>query len=175
MSAGELILAPDAIDLGNVIADIDKIRKFNPQRFECEQLTAVVYDDPQTQTVVGYKDLTENEFWCRGHLPGMPLMPGVLICEAAAQLCSYHAHFHGLTDGKILGFGGLDGVRFREVVHAQSRLVIVAKIVKMRRGLMIVYAFQCFVDNTLVCDGELRGIGLPGTESLSRQGDHSAS
>jgi 3-hydroxyacyl-[acyl-carrier-protein] dehydratase len=174
MSAGELILAPDAIDLDNVIADIATIRKFNPQRFECEQLTAVVYDDPQTQIVVGYKDLTENEFWCRGHLPGMPLMPGVLMCEAAAQLCSYHAHSHGLTNGKILGFGGLDGVRFREVVHVPSRLVIVAQITKMRRGLMIVYKFECFVDNTMVCDGELRGIGLPGTEALPRHGAETA-
>lgn len=174
MSAGELILAPEAIDLDHVIADITEIRKFNPQRFELEQLTAVVYDDPETQTVAGYKDLSENEFWCRGHLPGMPLMPGVLMCEAAAQLCSYHAHSHGLTHGKILGFGGLDGVRFRGVVKAPNRLVLVAKILKIRHGLMIVYKFECFVDKALVCDGELRGIGLPGTEALPRHQVESA-
>lgn len=164
----DLILDPKAYDLDHVIADVDTIRRFNPQRFECEQLSAVVHDDAQAHVVVGYKDVTEDEFWCRGHFPGMPTMPGVLVCEAAAQLCSYHAHAHGLTAGKVLGFGGLDRVRFRETISAPSRLVTVAQVVKLRRGVMIVYRFQCFVDGALVCNGELRGIGLPEPQAVAR-------
>ena len=77
------------------------------------------------------------------------------------ELCSYHAQNRDLTGGRVLGFGGLDQVRFRETVAIPSRLVIMAKVVKMRRGAMIVYRFQCFVEQRLVCEGELRGIGLP--------------
>ncbi len=161
MPTTEPIVPHDAFCLDRVIADQEAIRRVNPQRFEMEQLTAVVHDDEATQTVVGYKDLTADEFWCRGHFPAHPVTPGVLICEAAAQLCSYHAQSRNLTDGRVLGFGGLDQVRFRETVAVPSRLVIMAKVVKMRRGAMIVYRFQCFVEQKLVCEGELRGIGLP--------------
>ncbi len=50
--------------------------EWNPQRFEMEQLTAVVYVDEKDYACVGYKDITDKEFWVRGHMPGLPLMPG---------------------------------------------------------------------------------------------------
>ena len=78
------------VDLGRVLADHEAIRKVNPQRFEMEQLTAIVHADPAAHLIVGYKDVGTDEFWVRGHMPGYPLLPGVLMCEAAAQLCSYY-------------------------------------------------------------------------------------
>lgn len=165
MPLTQRIVEPTAYSLDHVVADLAAIRRFNPQRFEFEQLTAVVYDDPEAHIVVGYKDINENDFWVRGHMPGRPFMPGVLMCEAAAQLCSYHAHRHDLTGGKVLGFGGLEEVRFRRFVEIPSRLVIAAQVTKVRRGMMVIFRFQCFVGDALVCDGELRGIGLPATEA----------
>src|SRR5436190_2204290 len=104
-------------DLDRVIADVDEIRKCNPQRFEMEQLTAIVFDDVERGICVGYKDVSADEFWVRGHMPGMPLMPGVIMCESAAQLCGYHVQRHKLMgDGIMLGFGGLEDVRFRDTV-----------------------------------------------------------
>ena len=69
-----------------------------------EQLTAIVFDDVERGICVGYKDISPDEFWVRGHMPGMPLMPGVIMCEAAAQLCSYHvqtAQSAGRRDGRL--------------------------------------------------------------------------
>ena len=53
-------------------------------------------EDSARNVCVGYKDLGPDEFWVRGHMPGMPLMPGVIMCEAAAQLASYYSHKYKL-------------------------------------------------------------------------------
>ena len=156
-----LILDFSAYDLEHCLADIEEIRRWNPQRFEMEQLTAIVYDDPVGQICVGYRDYGPNEFWIRGHMPGRPVLPGMLMCEAAAQLCNYFAQKHELMDAEILGFGGLDSVRFREMVTPGDRLVIVSKLVKVRRGAMLVSRFQGFVREGMVCEGEIRGVPLP--------------
>ncbi|MCA9240743.1 MAG: hypothetical protein KDA37_11110, partial [Planctomycetales bacterium] len=82
VAATNLIVDPKSIDVQTVLADIDEIRRHNPQRFEMEQITAIVRDDPESGVVIGYKDTSEEDFWVRGHMPGMPLMPGVIMCEA---------------------------------------------------------------------------------------------
>ena len=154
-----LILDFSEYDLNTVIADIEEIRRYNPQRFEMEHLTAVCYMNPENQACVGYKDLRPDEFWARGHMPGMPLMPGVIMCEAAAQLASYYTLRNNLMQGMI-GFGGLEEVRFRGVVRPGERFVIVGRLLKARKQI-ITSEFQCFVRQNLVCEGVIKGIQLP--------------
>jgi 3-hydroxyacyl-[acyl-carrier-protein] dehydratase len=149
------------IDFERPIADIEVIRRYNPQRFEMEQLTAIVYEDAATYTCVGYKDITHEEFWGRGHMPGLPLMPGVMMCEAAAQLASYVTMKHDLLGTKMVGFGALEEVRFRGPVIPGDRLIVIVQMIKARRGRMIEAKFQGFVRDTLVFDGILKGIPLP--------------
>ena len=161
MPGKDLILAPSEYDLDHIVADIEAIREINPQRYEMEQLTAVVIDDVERGLCVGYKDVTDDEFWLRGHMPGMPLMPGVMMCEAAAQLCSYHVQKHNLIGAEMLGFGGLDDVRFRGTVVPGDRLVIVCEKLQVRRKAMIRCRFQCFIRESLVCEGKIRGIPIP--------------
>ena len=169
MAGKDLILDPSEFDLERVIAGADEIRKYNPQRFEMEQLTAIVFDDVERGICVGYKDLALDEFWVRGHMPGMPLMPGVIMCEAAAQLCSYHVQRHNLMNAEMLGFGSLDQVRFRGTVRPGDRLVIAAEKLQVRPGAMIRCRFQCFVGENMVCEGEIRGIPIP-VEALTGRG-----
>ena len=159
MAKRELILDFSEYDLNHVVADIEEIRRHNPQRFEMEQLTAICYEDHQRNICVGYKDIGLGEFWVRGHMPGMPLMPGVIMCEAAAQLSSYYSHKNKLMEG-LIGFGGLEDVRFRGVVRPGDRFVIVCRLLKLRRSIMTC-EFQCFVDRSLVCEGVLKGVSLP--------------
>jgi 3-hydroxyacyl-[acyl-carrier-protein] dehydratase len=155
----ELILDFSEYDLNHVVADTEEIRRYNPQRFEMEQLTAICYEDPVRHACVGYKDLGPGEFWVRGHMPGLPLMPGVIMCEAAAQLASYFSHKFKLMEG-VIGFGGLEDVRFRVVVRPGDRFVIVSRLLKLRRSIMTC-EFQCFVDQNLVCEGILKGVSIP--------------
>ncbi len=79
------LVDPAAIDTSRVLVDRDAIRSFNPQRFEMEQLTAIIHLDLEGKLAIGYKDVEPDEFWVRGHMPDYPLMPGVMICEAAAS------------------------------------------------------------------------------------------
>jgi 3-hydroxyacyl-[acyl-carrier-protein] dehydratase len=161
VAARDLILDFSEYDVNHVVAGLDEIRRYNLQRFEMEQLTAIIYEDPVRNICAGYKDLTDHEFWIRGHMPGMPLMPGVIMCEAAAQMCSYFAIKQDLLGSQYLGFGGLEDVRFRDPVLPGSRLVVVSQLLRVRRGAMIVCRFQCFVERSLVCEGIIKGVPLP--------------
>jgi 3-hydroxyacyl-[acyl-carrier-protein] dehydratase len=149
------------IDFDQVVADIDEIRQYNPQRFEMEQLTAIVHADCEAGVCVGYRDLSDDEFWVRGHFPALAVMPGVIMCEAAAQVCSFFCQKFELLDAKVVGFGGLDNVRFLEPVRPGERFVVIAKQTKLRRGAVIVCDFQGWVDDRLVVSGAIKGIPLP--------------
>lgn len=150
------------LDLNRVVADQEEVRRQNPQRFEMEQLNGVLYEDPQTNTCVGYKDVTHDEFWVRDHMPGMPLMPGVVMLEACAQLCSYFAHKYRLMgDDLVIGFGGLEEVRFRDPVLPGCRLYLLSQLTKIRRGRLLVSAFEGVVGDSVVVEGVLKGIPIP--------------
>ncbi len=68
------------------IYDQATINQVNPQRFEMQQLDGILWQDTERHLILGYKEVTDQEFWIRGHVPGRPLMPGVIMIEAAAQL-----------------------------------------------------------------------------------------
>ena len=161
MAPRDYIIHPSEYDLERVIADIHEIRRWNMQRFEMEQLTAIVHEDAARGLCVGYKDVSHDEFWVRGHFPGTPLMPGVMMCEAAAQLSSYYTQRHNLLDAKLIGFGGMEDVRFREPVVPGDRLVIAVERVRVRPKAMIVCRFQGVVRDATVVDGVIKGVPLP--------------
>ncbi len=161
MPPRDYIIHPSEYDLDRITADIHEIRRWNRQRFEMEQLTAIVHEDEARGLCVGYKDVTADEFWVLGHFPSVPLMPGVLMCEAAAQLSSYYTQKFNLLDATVVGFGGLQDVRFREPVVPGDRLVIAVERVRVRRGAMIVCRFQGLVRENIVVDGTIKGVPLP--------------
>jgi 3-hydroxyacyl-[acyl-carrier-protein] dehydratase len=160
----ELHLDPASLDMGAVVADHEAIRKVNPQRFEMEQLDAIVYLDRERHVLAGYKDVRADEFWVRGHMPGYPLMPGVLLCEAAAQLASYYVVTYGLLQGDFIGFGGLENVRFRGLVRPGDRLVLIGKGVRLHHR-QTIFNVQGFVGDTMVFNAEVVGVPMKRQES----------
>jgi 3-hydroxyacyl-[acyl-carrier-protein] dehydratase len=116
-----------SLDFTRPVATKADLLEANPQRFEMEQVDAVVYLDIENHIIVGYKDVRADEFWARGHMPGYPLFPGVLMCEAGAQLVGYHITVAGLKKSDYIVFGGMDEVRFRGVVRPGDRLVLAGK------------------------------------------------
>ncbi|MCE9606802.1 MAG: beta-hydroxyacyl-ACP dehydratase [Planctomycetia bacterium] len=164
----ELIIDFSEFDVNRVVADLEAIRRYNRQRFEMEQLTCVCHEDPVKLIAVGYKDLGPDEFWIRGHMPGMPLLPGVIMCEIAAQLCSFFSQRNNLLGSNAtLGFGGMNDVRFRGVVQPGQRLVVVTQLTKVRKGSLVTSRFQAFVNQNLVGEGEILGIALPADDLIA--------
>lgn len=158
---GKLLFDISAVDRTKLVADRALIEKWNPHRHEMALLDGVVWHSEDLSHGLGVKRIRSDEFWVRGHFPGVPLMPGVLMCEAAAQLSSYYTQKHNLLDAAIIGFGGMEDVRFREPVVPGDRLVIAVERVRVRPRAMIVCRFQGLVRESIVVDGTIKGVPLP--------------
>ena len=135
---------------------IEEVRKYVPQRYEMEMLSAVVAFEPDKKIAVGYKAVSPDEFWVRGHIPGRPLMPGVLMIEAAAQLSTFYYKF-ATKDERFLGFGALDGVKFRGQVLPNDRLDLVVLNTELRPR-RAVFQAQGVVCGRLVFEGVITGM-----------------
>ena len=92
-------------------------------------------------------------------MPGYPLLPGVLMCEAAAQMCSYYITTQGLMEKEFLGFGGLENVRFRVPVRPGDRLLLIGKGMKMNRR-QTIFNVQGFVGSTMVFHADVLGVAM---------------
>ena len=148
----------------------DEIARVNPQRFEMQQLSGVVELDTENHGAVGFLDVTEDAFWCRGHFPGYAMMPGVIQCEAAAQLAGFYCRRQGLLGGDFVGFGGMNEVRFRLPVRPPCRLVLMVKTTRLRAGRRAEFDIQGFVDGRAVFSGNMIGVPIARTSGMA---DHS--
>lgn len=145
------------LDLSRVIYDQQAIRGCNPQRGDMEHLNGIVYADPALGRIIGYKDVRADEFWVPGHIPGRPLLPGVIMIEAGAQLASFYSRIFEKWQG-FIGFSGAEEVRFRIPVTPGCRLYVLGQKLWIRHR-----RFNCkiqgLVDGNLVFES-----GIIGTE-----------
>ena len=159
MPGNEPIVDPGAIDCERVLAGRDEIREWVPQRHEFEMLDGILHFDEKAKVGVAFKEISPADFWVRGHIPGQPLFPGVLMIESAAQLCCY-VFCRSQQEKRFFAFGGVDAVRFRGTVEPGDRLLLMAKARKTRSNLGI-YETQGFVDGKLVFEAVITGMVLP--------------
>ncbi len=148
------------IDLNKTAIAKERILELNAQRDEFEQLDKIAYIDTDALIIVGLKKQKKDEFWTRGHIPGRPIMPGVMMIEMAAQLGSVMFHEKFQTNGtKFFGFGGVNNVKFRGAVLPEQTLVMVAKATALRSRIAVFYT-QGYVDGNLVFEAEVTGLIL---------------
>ena len=144
------------IDLTQEVFGRDAIGEVNPQSFEMSQLDGIIWYDKEEHTCIGYKDATDKEFWIRGHIPGRPIMPGVIMVEAAAQLASFYMKkIYGLEG--FIGFSGIGKTKFRGTVVPGDRLIMLCKIIKFRSRQFSAQV-QGMVGDTLAFDTIISGM-----------------
>jgi len=152
----KLLFDLSKIDLEQILFDQEAIKKHNPQDFEMQQLDGIIWHDVDKYLVLGYKDVTEKEFWTRGHIPGRPIMPGVIMIEAAAQLSSFFVKECYDLNG-FIGFAGIEEAKFRGTVVPGQRLYLLGYVnrLKSRKFSCIV---QGIVDGAMVFNATVSGM-----------------
>ena len=135
--------------------DIVKILNILPHRYPFVMVDRVI-DMHEGQWIKGIKNVTMNENSFQGHFPARPVMPGVLIIEALAQLGAIMAYL-ALGDeakDKLVYFAGLDKVRFRQKVEPGDQLILETKTIK-RKLSMWNMSCTAYVNDKLAVEANL--------------------
>ena len=135
-----------------ITLDITEIQKVLPHRYPMLLVDRILELEPMKRAV-GIKNISMNESQFMGHFPGNPIMPGIMLIEAMAQVGGVAMLYPQENRGKIAVFGKIDKVRFRRQVVPGDQLVTTAEVTKVR-GSMGVINCQGRVDGELACEGE---------------------
>lgn len=139
--------------------DIQQVMDYLPHRYPFLLVDKII-EINAGKSIVGCKNVTVNEPFFAGHFPTFPVMPGVLIIEAMAQVGGIYALDSlglkaGTTDSDIqILFMSIDKVRFRKPVRPGDTLLMTLKLINKRRNIWK-FAGQAEVDGVLVCEAEM--------------------
>ena len=131
---------------------VTEIQEVIPHRFPMLLVDRIIELEP-LKRAVGIKNVTINEHFFQGHFPSHPVMPGVLILEAMAQVGGVAMLYPDENRGKLAFFAGMDRVKFRKQVVPGDQLRMVAEVIKVRSNVGKLWV-QSFVDDQLVAEGE---------------------
>ena len=158
--APPLLFDISGIDLDHCVHGIDVIERLNPHRWPMRMLDGIIWEstDEGPKRAVAFHDVRDDEFWVRGHIPGRPLFPGVLMIETAAQLASF-VFSRQQAEPSFMGFSAVDEVKFRGQVVPGDRFVLLCEEIEMRRRRCICLV-QGLVGGRLVFEGKVTGMPI---------------
>ncbi len=137
-----------------IVFDINAIKKILPHRYPFLLVDSIIELEPEKRAV-GVKNVTFNELFFQGHFPQRPVMPGVLIVEAMAQVGGILLlNEKAEVENKLVYFMGMDNVRFRKIVQPGDQLVMELEMLKNRRTTFKMSG-KAYVRGELVCEAEM--------------------
>ncbi len=138
-----------------MIMNIEEVMQYLPHRYPFLLIDKVV-ELELGKSITAIKNVTINEPFFRGHFPGAPVMPGVLILEALAQaagILSFKSKNYTPEQIGIIYFAGIDNARFKKPVKPGDQLVLKAEVVREMRGIWK-YSGRAEVDGALVAEAD---------------------
>lgn len=148
---------PEKADIhssNKAIFTLEDIQKILPHRYPFALVDRIIEYVPG-KLAVGIKNVTFNEPYFQGHFPGRPLMPGVMIVEAMAQVGGIVLTQLPDMDGNLFVFAGIDKVRFRLPVIPGDQLVMKTELLSIKRRRFGKMQASALVDGKKVAEGEL--------------------
>jgi 3-hydroxyacyl-[acyl-carrier-protein] dehydratase len=133
--------------------DILEIQKLLPHRYPFLLVDRIIEVEPKVKAV-GIKNITMNEEFFQGHFPGKPIMPGVLIIEALAQVGGILAFCSGVSPGKSVYFMTIEKAKFRKPVVPGDQLRLEVNVIHIRGDSVWKFSGNAFVDDKTVAETE---------------------
>jgi UDP-3-O-[3-hydroxymyristoyl] N-acetylglucosamine deacetylase/3-hydroxyacyl-[acyl-carrier-protein] dehydratase len=140
-----------------VVIDINKIMEIIPHRFPFLLVDKITHLDKEEEVIVGIKNVTINEPFFPGHFPNKPIMPGVLIMEAMAQVGGLLVWSNMDTAGKLMFFSGFKSAKFKKPVIPGDQLVYEVKLVSHKFGVLM-FKGTAYVDDEVVAEAEYNAV-----------------
>ena len=137
-----------------MVLEIEEIMKILPHRPPMLLVDRILEIDP-FHSATGIKNVTMNEPFFVGHFPSCPIMPGVLVLEAMAQVGGVAMLYPDEHRGKIALFGGMDNIKFKKPIVPGDSLITKAEISKVRGEFGVLHA-DGFVDEKLVAQADFK-------------------
>jgi len=147
------------IDLTQRLVTRTQLEDTNPHRGDMALLDAVIWESADRTMTVGVKHNRSDEFWCAGHFPGKPVLPGVLQIEAGAQLACYNYNSRNSQEKKVVLFTRIEDASFRSMVEPGDDLYLICKQVKMSKRRFITDV-QGIVNGRLAFEARVSGMQL---------------
>lgn len=133
---------------------VEEIQKLLPHRYPFALVDRII-DYVPGKKAVGIKNITFNEPQFQGHIPRKPIMPGVLIVEAMAQVGGVVLTQLPGMEGSFFAFAGIDKVRFRRPVVPGDRLIMTVELLAFKRNRIAKMCGRGLVDEQLAVEGEM--------------------
>lgn len=152
------LVDPAQFTLDRVEMTAEQIYERLPHRHEFQLLDGVHRLDVEGSWILAWHEVRPDAWWCRGHLPGRPLLPGVLMLEMAAQASALLWKVALNTDA-FVGFGGVGECKFREAVIPPARLLILARAIDLRSR-RVTASTQGLLDGRIAFEATVTGLTM---------------
>ncbi len=169
MPASRPLFDLSKIDLKRIAVRREEMERYIPHRGAMFLLDGIVWHNSVMSEGVAVKHVRDDEFWVPGHIPGRPLMPGVLMIECGAQLASY-LYYKRSGVNWFAGFTRIEDVEFRGQVVPGDTFYVLCKEVKFNIKRFITEV-QGMVNGQVIFQARIHGMAFPGVGELRPVGE----